>query len=89
MNHKGINYIRYLENYETLMERLIELHTFATLPSVLLIDDFDTYINDYKESEVTYDLHIAKTCSTILDTMNSCSRILKTNVSKNRYCLIV
>ncbi|CAK9803578.1 hypothetical protein ANTPLA_LOCUS3700 [Anthophora plagiata] len=70
----------YLENYKALAERLVELHTFATLPSVILIDDFDTYTNDYKESEVTQDVHIARTCSLILDTMNACARILKTNV---------
>ncbi|KOC67461.1 hypothetical protein WH47_11640, partial [Habropoda laboriosa] len=70
----------YLENYKALAERLVELHTFATLPSVILIDDFDAYTSDYKKSEVTQDVHIARTCSAILDTMNSCARILKTNV---------
>ncbi|KZC12102.1 hypothetical protein WN55_03183, partial [Dufourea novaeangliae] len=67
----------YLENYEALMGRLVELHTFATLPSVLLIDDLDAYIKDYKSTEAMQDLHIAKTCAMILDTMNACSRILK------------
>ncbi|XP_043801637.1 uncharacterized protein LOC122719682 [Apis laboriosa] len=70
----------YLKNYESLVERMIELHTFACLPSILLIDDFDTYIDDYKESEISRDLHIARICSLILDTMNSCARILKINV---------
>ncbi|XP_017763776.1 PREDICTED: uncharacterized protein LOC108553412 [Eufriesea mexicana] len=70
----------YLKNYEALAQRLVELHTFASLPSVLLIDDFDTYVTGYKESEMTQDIHIAKTCSLILDTMNSCARILKYNV---------
>ncbi|OAD52742.1 SPARC-related modular calcium-binding protein 1 [Eufriesea mexicana] len=69
----------YLKNYEALAQRLVELHTFASLPSVLLIDDFDTYVTGYKESEMTQDIHIAKTCSLILDTMNSCARILKYN----------
>ncbi|XP_017763737.1 PREDICTED: uncharacterized protein LOC108553380 [Eufriesea mexicana] len=73
-------YFRYLKNYEALAQRLVELHTFASLPSVLLIDDFDTYVTGYKESEMTQDIHIAKTCSLILDTMNSCARILKYNV---------
>lgn len=62
---------------------MIELHTFASLPSVLLIDDFDAYINDYKETEISQDLHIARICSLILDTMNSCARILKINVSND------
>ncbi|XP_054013104.1 uncharacterized protein LOC128894975 [Hylaeus anthracinus] len=70
----------YLENYEALVKRLVELHTFATLPSVLLIDDFDTYVNVHEKTKAMENVHIAKTCSIILDTMNSCSRILKTNV---------
>lgn len=70
----------YLENYEALVERLVELHTFATLPSVLLIDDFDVYIDEHNESKSMRDVHIAKTCSLILDTMNTCARILKTSV---------
>ena len=72
-----------MENYESFIERMIELHTFASLPSVLLIDDFDAYINDYKESEISQDLHIARICSLIFDTMNSCARILKINVSND------
>ncbi|XP_012137879.2 uncharacterized protein LOC100883950 [Megachile rotundata] len=70
----------YLENYEALIDRLVELHTFTTLPSVLLIDDFDTYANDYKETDAPQATHIAKLCSIILDAMNSCSRILKNSV---------
>ncbi|KAK1125576.1 hypothetical protein K0M31_005936 [Melipona bicolor] len=70
----------YLADYEALVDRLVELHTFASLPSVLLIDDFDAYTTNYKESEMSQDVHFARTCSLILDTMNSCARILKTNV---------
>ncbi|XP_076669036.1 uncharacterized protein LOC143369232 isoform X2 [Andrena cerasifolii] len=70
----------YLEDYEALVERLVELHTFATLPSVLLIDDFDTYIDEHVKTKATREAHIARTCSVILDTMNSCGRILKTSV---------
>ncbi|XP_029032210.2 uncharacterized protein LOC114871009 [Osmia bicornis bicornis] len=70
----------YLENYEALIERLVELHTFVTLPSVLLIDDFDAYANDYQKNDVSQDVHISRMCSLILDTMNSCSRILKNSV---------
>ncbi|XP_071877276.1 uncharacterized protein isoform X1 [Bombus fervidus] len=70
----------YLENYEALAKLLVQLHTFATLPSVLLIDDFDAYTSSYKESEVLQDVHTARTCSLILNTMNSCAQILKTNV---------
>ncbi|XP_076248063.1 uncharacterized protein LOC143187726 [Calliopsis andreniformis] len=70
----------YLENYEALVERLVELHTFATLPSVLLIDDFDEYVKEYEKSKTMRDVHVAKMCSLILDTMNSCARILKMSV---------
>lgn len=70
----------YLEDYKALAKLLIQLHTFATLPSVLLIDDFDVYTGSYKESEVLQDVHTARTCSLILDTMNSCAQILKINV---------
>ncbi|CAL7935265.1 unnamed protein product [Xylocopa violacea] len=70
----------YLENYDALAERLAELHTFATLPSVLLIDDFDAYTNDHNRADMPQDIHIARTCSMILDTMNSCARILKKTV---------
>lgn len=72
-----------MENYESFVERMIELHTFASLPSVLLIDDFDAYINDYKDNEISQDLHKARLCSLILDTMNSCARILKIDVSND------
>lgn len=70
----------YLADYEALVDRLVELHTFTSLPSVLLIDDFDAYTTNYKESEMSQDVHFARTCSLILDTMNSCARILETNV---------
>ncbi|XP_076297949.1 uncharacterized protein LOC143217488 [Lasioglossum baleicum] len=70
----------YLENYEALVQKLTELHTFAILPSILLIDDMDAYIKDYGKTESMHDMHIAKTCALILDTMNSCSRILKNTV---------
>ena len=76
-------YPRYLEDYKALAKLLVQLHTFATLPSVLLIDDFDAYTGSYKESEVLQDVHTARTCSLILDTMNSCAQILKTNVSND------
>nr|XP_033322990.1 uncharacterized protein LOC117218587 [Megalopta genalis] len=67
----------YLENYEALVQELVRLHTYAVLPSVLLIDDFDAYIEDYENTKSMRDAHVAKTCALILDTMNSCSRILK------------
>ncbi|XP_076636232.1 uncharacterized protein LOC143349130 [Colletes latitarsis] len=70
----------YLENYEALVKRLVELHTFASIPSVLLIDNFDAYVNDYAKSKSMQNVHIGKTCAVILDTMNACSKILKTNV---------
>nr|XP_031846737.1 uncharacterized protein LOC116433118 isoform X2 [Nomia melanderi] len=66
----------YLETYEMLVEKLTKLHTFATLPTVLLIDDFDNYTKDYKKTEAIRDIHIAKMSALIFDTMNTCSRIL-------------
>lgn len=69
---------RYLANYEDLINQLVEIHTFEIRPTVLLIDSLDAYIQDIpvKEKEV----HIARLCAIILDSMNACSRILKTQV---------
>lgn len=68
----------YLPDYETLIEQLVKLHTYAAVPSVLLIDDLDNYFND--ESVKNLFMHIARTCALISHSMNSCSRILKMNV---------
>lgn len=72
---------RYLPDYETLIEQLMKLHTYAAIPSVLLIDDLDNYFNDEAVKNVSF-MHIARTCALIIHSMKSCSRILKTNVSK-------
>lgn len=72
----------YLENHEALSKRLAELHTFATLPSVLLIDDFDVYINDRYLSQTARTMKIAATCALIYDTMHSCAKILDMTVSE-------
>lgn len=74
---------RYLPDYETLIEQLVKLHTYAAVPSVLLIDDLDNYFND--ESVKNLFMHIARTCALISHSMNSCSRILKMNVSEELY----
>ncbi|XP_011636182.1 uncharacterized protein LOC105426584 isoform X2 [Pogonomyrmex barbatus] len=68
----------YLSDYETLVEQLVKLHTYAAVPSVLLIDDLDNYFNDKAANDSI--THIAKTCSLILHSMKLCSRILKRNV---------
>lgn len=71
---------RYLPAYETFIEQLVKLHTYAAVPSVLLIDDLDNYFNDEAVKNVSF-MHIARTCALISHSMKSCSRILKMNVS--------
>lgn len=62
----------------------MKLHTYAAVPSVLLIDDLDNYFTDetIKNDSV---MHIARTCALIFHSMKSCSRILKMNVSEKLY----
>ncbi|KAK0080686.1 hypothetical protein PV325_013503 [Microctonus aethiopoides] len=69
----------YLSNYEELAKQLVDLHTHSVLPSVLLIDNLHTYINDpqIKEQE---DVHIAKLCALLHDSINACARIKKTKL---------
>lgn len=69
----------YLKDYESLVEHLIKLHTYAAVPSVLLIDSLDDYLNDEAARNNTK-MFIAKTCALILHSMNSCSRVLNMNV---------
>ncbi|EFN69624.1 hypothetical protein EAG_03689 [Camponotus floridanus] len=69
----------YLPAYETFIEQLVKLHTYAAVPSVLLIDDLDNYFNDEAVKNVSF-MHIARTCALISHSMKSCSRILKMNV---------
>ncbi|GAB1864074.1 hypothetical protein CAJAP_05153 [Camponotus japonicus] len=69
----------YLPDYETFIEQLVKLHTYAAVPSVLLIDDLDNYFNDEAVKNVSF-MHIARTCALISHSMKSCSRILKMNV---------
>ncbi|XP_033223906.1 uncharacterized protein LOC117177373 [Belonocnema kinseyi] len=69
----------YLPNYETLVEQLVDLHSFASLPNVLLVDDLDNYIEDPGVKDKR-EVHIARLCAILLDTMNACAVILKQNV---------
>ncbi|XP_050448813.1 uncharacterized protein LOC126850148 isoform X2 [Cataglyphis hispanica] len=69
----------YLPDYETLIEQLVKLHTYAAIPSILLIDDLDNYFNDESVKNDSF-MHIARTCALISHSMKSCSRILKMNV---------
>nr|XP_012225873.1 PREDICTED: uncharacterized protein LOC105674252 isoform X2 [Linepithema humile] len=69
----------YLSNYETLVEQLVKLYTYAAVPSVLLIDDLDNYLND-EAIQNNLNEHISKTCALILHSMKLCSRVLKMNV---------
>ncbi|KAG7211465.1 hypothetical protein KM043_010746 [Ampulex compressa] len=69
----------YLRDYESLVKQLVRLHTFAVLPSVLLIDDLEHYVNDPSVKEERR-MHIARICALVLDTMSSCSLVLKKDV---------
>ncbi|EZA61240.1 hypothetical protein DMN91_004863 [Ooceraea biroi] len=69
----------YLSNYEAFGEQLIKLHTYATVPSVLLINDLDDYFNE-ESAENDLSTNIAKTCALIFHSMNLCSRVTKINV---------
>ncbi|XP_025156359.1 uncharacterized protein LOC105186076 isoform X1 [Harpegnathos saltator] len=69
----------YLSDYESLAEQLVKLHTYAAVPSVLLIDDLDNYLNDDAAGNDA-SAHIAKTCALIHHSMKSCARALKINV---------
>lgn len=70
---------RYLPTYEILIEQLVTLHTFAVLPSVLLIDDMDTYVKDSVAQQQS-DIGVARLCAIVQDSTNACSRILKSPV---------
>lgn len=76
---------RYLSDYEALVEQLVKLHTYAAIPSVLLIDDLDDYLDDLETAENNSNTHIARICALILHSMKSCSRILKKDVSEKLY----
>ncbi|XP_066597031.1 uncharacterized protein [Prorops nasuta] len=69
----------YLTDYEDLIKQFSQLHTFATLPSILIIDDLDHYLHKQNVKE-EFNMHAAKTCALIFDTMSSISRILKIDV---------
>lgn len=70
----------YLSNYEAFVEQLVKLHTYAAVPSVLLIDDLDDYLDDLEAAGNNSNTHIARICALILHSMKSCSRILKKDV---------
>lgn len=84
-----IHLCRYLSNYEALVEQLFKLHTYAAIPSVLLIDDLDDYFDNLETAGNDSSIHIAKICTLILHSMKSCSRILKKDVSLKLYILIL
>jgi len=68
------------------VEQLFKLHTYAAVPSVLLIDDLDDYLLDDKApGNDDSRIRIARICALILHSMKSCSRILKKNVGKKFY----
>ncbi|XP_018306261.1 uncharacterized protein [Mycetomoellerius zeteki] len=72
----------YLLDYEALVEQLFKLHTYAAVPSVLLIDDLDDYLlsDEAPGDDDNSRSRIARVCALILHSMKSCSRILKKNV---------
>ncbi|XP_015116241.1 uncharacterized protein LOC107040613 [Diachasma alloeum] len=67
----------YLKDYEALIELLVDLHSHHTRPGVLLVDQLDTYINHPKVTEQILNIHIAKLCAILHDTMNACSNVSK------------
>lgn len=67
------------------MEQLFKLHTYAAVPSVLLIDDLDDYLDSLEVAGNDLNTHIARICALILHSMKSCSRILKKDVSDELY----
>ncbi|XP_034944414.1 uncharacterized protein [Chelonus insularis] len=69
----------YLSNYEVLIKQLAELHTFASLPSVLVIEDLNHYITDTTIKEHK-DVHIARLCALIQDTLNTCMRAKNSSI---------
>lgn len=73
------NYSRHLSSYESLVEQLVDIHTFEVQPSVLLIDRLDTYIQ-VKDTKEQHEVHIARLCAIIHDSMNACSRLRKVQI---------
>ncbi|XP_011860211.1 PREDICTED: uncharacterized protein LOC105557563 isoform X2 [Vollenhovia emeryi] len=69
----------YLQDYKALVEQLFQLHTYAAVPSVLLID-LDDYPDGLEAAGNDSSMHVARICALILHAMKSCSRILKKNV---------
>lgn len=69
--------LRYLKDYEALIELLVDLHSHHTRPGVVLIDKLDAYIDHPKVSEQMLNIHIAKLCAILHDTMNACSSVSK------------
>lgn len=69
----------YLSDYEAFGEQLLKLHTYAAVPSVLLINDLDDYFNEETAGSDS-SANIAKTCALIFHSVNLCSRVTKINV---------
>ncbi|XP_063989659.1 uncharacterized protein LOC135168946 [Diachasmimorpha longicaudata] len=69
----------YLKDYEALIELLVDLHSHHTRPGVLLIDQLDTYINHPNVTEQLANIHIAKLCAILHDTMNACSNVSRSH----------
>lgn len=71
-----------------MVTQLAELHTFVSLPTIVLLDDIDHYIEDDAIKKPDYceektKMRIARACSVIFDAINSCSRISNTIVSNS------
>lgn len=76
--------LSYLSDYKSLAEQLVKLHTYAIVPSVLLIDHLDNYLGDEAAGNDA-SAHIARTCALIHHSMKSCARALKINVSETAH----
>ncbi|KAL0127548.1 hypothetical protein PUN28_003072 [Cardiocondyla obscurior] len=70
----------YLSDYEALVGQLFKLHTYAAVPSVILIDSLDNYLNFGATKSDDSSTRIAKVCASILHSAKACSRVLKKNV---------
>ncbi|KAL2722542.1 hypothetical protein V1478_009405, partial [Vespula squamosa] len=79
--YKLITFV-YLSDYKSLVTQLAELHTFVSLPTIVLLDDIDHYIKDDAITKQDYcqektKMRIARACSVIFDAINSVKKIQK------------
>lgn len=74
----AIRIFRYPENYQALVDKLVDLENCLPLPSIVLMDDLDVYIRDTEE------IRKAALLALIRDSTNACGRILNSSI---RLCI--